>query len=246
MKTLVNKHNPAIRITAPEIEEYEHFYSIPNWYGYNKSDWTLVEEEPEMTKYLRFGDIPENGKSKIWRGEECVGEEEGVSVYEIKFDKDKHISICLPFPFHRDTLDTLTVLTKYDNRPCYIVTGEYVGKGTDGEPLISNVQIEEEFPKIISDEKMEQMGEQISKAAVDNINEQFNKIVEEEPTEGIKGNLEEIPSNVDLEKALNDLDNAYFDLDGIAVRAVTYYLTVNDLKDIARDFYELGLKARKK
>lgn len=100
--------------------------------------------------------------------------------------------------------------------------------------------------------------------------------------EEIKGNLEEIPSNVsieeepeklhidkprgyklasedatangfnqlkepvDLEKALNDLDNAYFDLDGIAVRAATYYLTVDDLKDIARDFYELGLKARKK
>lgn len=134
-----------------------------------------------MTKYLRFGDIPENGKSKIWRGEECVGEEEGVSVYEIRLDKDKHISICLPFPFHRDTLDTLTALTKYDNRPCYIVTGEYVGKGTDGEPLISNVQIEEEFPKIISDEKMEQMGEEISKTAVDNIREQFNKTVEEEP-----------------------------------------------------------------
>lgn len=134
-----------------------------------------------MTKYLRFGDIPENGKSRIWRGEECVGEEEGVSVYEIKFDKDKHISICLPFPFHRDTLDTLTALTKYDNRPCYIVTGEYVGKGIDGEPLISNVQIEEEFPKIISDEKMEQMGKEISKAAVANIKEQFSKIVEEEP-----------------------------------------------------------------
>lgn len=45
MKTLINKSNPQIRITAPEIEEYEHFYSIPNWYGYNKSDWTLVEEE---------------------------------------------------------------------------------------------------------------------------------------------------------------------------------------------------------
>jgi len=152
--------------------------------------WTLVEEEPEMTKYLRFGDIPENGKSKIWRGEECVGEEEGVSVYEIRLDKDKHISICLPFPFHRDTLDTLCVLTKYDNRPCYTVTGEYVGKGTDGEPLISNVQIEEEFPKIISDEKMKQMGEEISKAAVDNIRERFNKIVE--------------PELVDLEKAAEE------------------------------------------
>lgn len=143
----------------------------------------LAEEEPKkMTKYLRFGEIPENGKSKIWRGEECIGEEEGVSVYEIKYDKEKNIfSVCLPFPFHRDTLDTLCVLTKYDNRPCYTVTGEYVGKGTDGEPLISNVQIEEEFPKIISDEKMEQMGEEISKVAVDTINKMFSKILEKEP-----------------------------------------------------------------
>lgn len=46
---------------------------------------------------------------------------------------------------------------------------------------IKNVIIDEEFPKIIPDEKMEQMREEISKTAVDNIREQFNKIVEEEP-----------------------------------------------------------------
>lgn len=57
--------------------------------------------------------------------------------------------------------------------------------------------------------------------------------------------LQQEQPEVDLEKALNGLDNAYFDLDGIAVKGATYYLTVNDLKDIARDFYELGLKVRK-
>lgn len=57
--------------------------------------------------------------------------------------------------------------------------------------------------------------------------------------------LEQEQPEVDLEEALNGLDNAYFDLDGIAVVGATYYLTVNDLKDIARDFYELGqLNAR--
>jgi hypothetical protein len=50
---------------------------------------------------------------------------------------------------------------------------------------------------------------------------------------------------VDLEKALNSLDDADFDLGGIAVKGATYYLTVEDLKDIARHFYELGLNARK-
>lgn len=51
MKTLVNKANPAIRITAPEIEvqEESEMYLIPvsdyciPMYIY---DWTLVENEP--------------------------------------------------------------------------------------------------------------------------------------------------------------------------------------------------------
>ena len=52
MKTLVNKHNPAIRITAPEIvlsadkEEY-WIAGIPQRLRtYLAIDWTLVEEEP--------------------------------------------------------------------------------------------------------------------------------------------------------------------------------------------------------
>lgn len=54
------------------------------------------------------------------------------------------------------------------------------------------------------------------------------------------------PSEVDLEKEINNLDNVYFDLDGIAVVGATYYITVEDLKDIARHFFELGLNAKKK
>lgn len=50
--------------------------------------------------------------------------------------------------------------------------------------------------------------------------------------------------DVDLEKALNSLDDAYFDLGGIAVKGATYYLTVEDLKDIARHFYELGKNSK--
>lgn len=62
----------------------------------------------------------------------------------------------------------------------------------------------------------------------------------QEAAERIKEYLQQEQPEVDLEKALNELDNAYFDLDGIAVAGATYYLTVNDLKDIARDFYERG------
>ena len=52
MKTLVNKNNPAIRITAPEIESsYGKFYTLPDkdfHHLFKMETWTLVEEEPEV------------------------------------------------------------------------------------------------------------------------------------------------------------------------------------------------------
>lgn len=56
--------------------------------------------------------------------------------------------------------------------------------------------------------------------------------------------LQQEQPEVDLEKALNSLDDAYFDLGGIAVIGATYYLTVEDLKDIASHFYELGKNSK--
>ena len=49
---------------------------------------------------------------------------------------------------------------------------------------------------------------------------------------------------VDLDKELKTLDDTLFDLDGVAVQGATSYLTVEDVKDIAKHFYELGLKQR--
>lgn len=50
---------------------------------------------------------------------------------------------------------------------------------------------------------------------------------------------------VDLEKELSMLDRTLFDLDGVAVKGATHYLTVEDVKDIAKHFFELGLKVQK-
>ncbi len=50
---------------------------------------------------------------------------------------------------------------------------------------------------------------------------------------------------VDFEKELSILDNTLFDLDGVAVAGTTHYLTVEDVKDIAKHFFELGINARK-
>ena len=50
---------------------------------------------------------------------------------------------------------------------------------------------------------------------------------------------------VELEKELERLDNILFDLDGVAIAGATHYLTVEDVKDIAKRFYEMGLNVRK-
>ena len=50
---------------------------------------------------------------------------------------------------------------------------------------------------------------------------------------------------MDLEKHLKeDIEDVFFDLDGVAVKGATHYLTVEDVKDIAKHFFELGLKAK--
>lgn len=50
---------------------------------------------------------------------------------------------------------------------------------------------------------------------------------------------------VNLEKELERLDSLLYDLDGIAIAGTTSYLTVEDVKYIAKRFFELGLKAQK-
>ena len=49
----------------------------------------------------------------------------------------------------------------------------------------------------------------------------------------------------DLNKELKILDDMLFDLDGVAVKGTSSYLTVEDVKDIAKRFFELGLKIQK-
>jgi len=52
---------------------------------------------------------------------------------------------------------------------------------------------------------------------------------------------------VDLEKHLKeDIEDVFFDLNGVAVKGATYYLTVEDVKDIAKHFFELGMAASNK
>ena len=95
--------------------------------------------------FIRFGDLPESGKSKIYFHGQEIGEEEGVSVYPAFYDLSDKLYIGISLPITKDTLGTFQSLVEYDNRPCYLVSGEQIGTGTDGEPLIKDVIIIEEI-----------------------------------------------------------------------------------------------------
>lgn len=109
-------------------------------------DWLEKQKEQEQL-YIRFGEIPADEKSKIYQGEVEVGTEKGVSVYPaFKTDKED-IVLGLSLPITRTSLYTQQHLIEYDDRPCYLVNGDYVGKDTDGQPLIRNVKIIKKIDK---------------------------------------------------------------------------------------------------
>ena len=65
MKTLINKQNPEIRITAPDITLENHCYCIWTDDGYCviefwEKDWTFVEEEPKRKQSPALKKIMDN------------------------------------------------------------------------------------------------------------------------------------------------------------------------------------------
>lgn len=96
--------------------------------------------------FFRFGEIPINEQSGIWKGEEKVGEELGVSVYEAHKNINGSYSPVLPMPTNTSTLDTFLYFIKYYSGKRYLVTGNVLPSvGIDGEPLIINVKILKEL-----------------------------------------------------------------------------------------------------
>lgn len=106
--------------------------------------WLEKQGEQEQL-YIRFGEIPTDEKSKIFQGEIEIGTENGVSVYPAFKTSEGDIVLGLSLPITKTTLYTQQHLIEYDDRPCYLVKGDYVGKDTDGQPLINNVSIIEKI-----------------------------------------------------------------------------------------------------
>ena len=94
-------------------------------------------------RYIRFGDIPENEVSSVWRDTIKVREEKGVSVYDAVMIDDQW-RIVLPFPIKKEVgFDLYNFIggTENGNIPMYLVEGDEVCKGTTNEPLLKNVRI---------------------------------------------------------------------------------------------------------
>lgn len=86
--------------------------------------------------YVRYGEIPQDEKSKIHnRAGEIIGEEVGVSVFE--YIEGRGIVV----PDTEKARDDYFMLSKMFWKNHYLVSGDEVGIGSDGEPLITNVKI---------------------------------------------------------------------------------------------------------
>lgn len=104
--------------------------------------------------YIRFGQIPSNERSGIYKGEEKIGEEIGVSVYDC-VQINGEWRIVLPMLLKKEVgFDLYNFIQghEYDKEeystehlPMYLVTGDLVGYGSTNEPLIKNVKIIKEL-----------------------------------------------------------------------------------------------------
>lgn len=103
---------------------------------------------PIQQIYIRFGEIPMDERSTEHRGSgdgvEPTKKLDGVSVYDC-FNSNGNPQIVIPTPINEHTLDTLWGLLNYSDRPVYLVSGDKVGAGSDGEPLIKNIKIIEKI-----------------------------------------------------------------------------------------------------
>lgn len=88
-------------------------------------------------QYIRVGELPPDGKSKIRRRADnsIIGEEEGISVFE--YIEGRGIVV----PHNQQARDDFLMLMNSIDKPQYIVIGEEIGVGSDGEPLLKDVKI---------------------------------------------------------------------------------------------------------
>ena len=106
-----------------------------------------LTESISGTYFIRFGDWPKDERSNIWYQPEG-SKEDGVSVYEagIYNGSDSYFKGKLEIlgPHHSaqfvGTLDSFIKEFASGGISAYLVSGNVVGVGSDGEPLLRNVK----------------------------------------------------------------------------------------------------------
>ena len=85
--------------------------------------------------YIRFGDIPKDFQSKVYRSGTIVRNEGGVSVWECVESDDMYYPILPENPNEHAISDYFREL--FSDRPVYLVTGTRMFiNGADDEPLL--------------------------------------------------------------------------------------------------------------
>ena len=93
--------------------------------------------------YIRFGDIPENEQSNKKQNFTTIGKEDGVSCYCVTELNDRYVPV-IPIPCTEDTLCTIDYClleSSKGERPVFLISGDLVGRGIEGEPLLKNITI---------------------------------------------------------------------------------------------------------
>lgn len=107
----------------------------------------LSSKSSKNNLYVRFGEIPIDEVSLIHNNQNnIIGKEKGVSVYEAAITVKGRIVPALPPHPTEDATTTFTSMNFKGYRSSKItkvllVSGDEVGKGSDGEPLIKNIHI---------------------------------------------------------------------------------------------------------
>jgi hypothetical protein len=120
-----------------------------------------VEKDKLPHYYIRIGEIPKDEISRVgqhyrnhtWKarisamvGEEIPEQEEGVSVYEVQWNKEKwRWEIESGNEQMLAGLSELLFAVEEGERKAYLVQGKEVGEGEDGEPLLKEVKILQEL-----------------------------------------------------------------------------------------------------
>jgi len=105
-------------------------------------DADALPVDPGNDLYVRFGDIPDDERS--WNStDECY--EDGVSVYDAEVESvpPESDAAGMFVPVGPKTLQILMLA----HRDTYLVTGDRVGMGVDGEPVLRNVEIAAELER---------------------------------------------------------------------------------------------------